>query len=93
MYGGAQHEELIRSRLEKRWDRWLELKQSTATGHTQLGSRAARDGTTVGLLRRAEDGDWDETTCLNSLREVEPPVGLIFIDQQMDDLPDFEADV
>lgn len=84
--------EEIRKRLKKRWDRWLELKHEAKAGQAQLGYKSARDGTTVGLLRRAEDGDWDETTCLNSLREVEPPVGLVLLDSQMDDLPEFGAE-
>jgi hypothetical protein len=79
----------IVKRLQRRWDRWHELALSTKKQHARLGYRSKRDGETVGLLRQAGDGDWDETTCLNSLREVEPQVGLVLLDGQMDDLPQF----
>ena len=44
---------------------------------------------TVGLLHRPGIEPWDEFTCLNSLRDVEPTVGLILDDGGLDDDADF----
>jgi hypothetical protein len=49
-----------------------------------LGYDEERDGVTVGLLRRPCLDPWDDFTCLNSLRDVEPTVGLIFHDGGLD---------
>lgn len=40
---------------------------------------------TIELLESAGQGIWQDFTCLNSLRNVEPTVGLIFQDQVPDD--------
>ena len=52
----------------------------------------ARDGpkrgTTVKLLRQPGMEKWEEFTCLNSLREVEPTVKLIVDDGGLDDVSD-----
>jgi hypothetical protein len=52
-----------------------------------------KDGVTVGLLRRPSLDPWDDFTCLNSLREVEPTAGPILDDGNMDDDPAFTAAV
>ena len=44
-------------------------------------------GVTLGLLRHPGLDPWDDFTCLNSLRDVEPSVGLIFHDGGLDDDP------
>jgi hypothetical protein len=44
-----------------------------------------RDGITVPLLRRAGRDPWTDFTCLNSLRDVEPEVGLVLDDRGLDD--------
>jgi hypothetical protein len=56
-----------------------------------LGYDDERDGVTVGLLRRPGLDPWDDFTCLNSLRDVEPTVGLIFHDGGLDEDPTFVA--
>jgi hypothetical protein len=40
---------------------------------------------TIGLLRKPSIEQWDEFTCLNSLRDVEPTANLILDDFGMDD--------
>ncbi|HEX6290939.1 MAG TPA: DISARM system helicase DrmA [Herpetosiphonaceae bacterium] len=67
---------LIEQALKQRVDAWEQEAQRSAGGRT-LGYRSQRDGLTVGLLHRPEEGPWQTFTCLNSLREVEPTVDLI----------------
>ena len=43
----------------------------------------------MGLLNRPGLEPWDDFTCLNSLRDVEPTVGLIFHDGGLDADPGF----
>ena len=40
---------------------------------------------TIGLLRKPSIEPWDEFTCLNSLRDVEPTANLILDDYNLDD--------
>ena len=51
----------------------------------RLGYKEKKDGVTKGLLRPPSIGEWDSFTCLNSLRDVEPTVGLILSDHGLDD--------
>ena len=46
---------------------------------------------TIGLLRKPSIEPWDEFTCLNSLRDVEPTANLILDDFGMDDDADFQG--
>lgn len=73
----------LRTELNERIDQWLAEAQKTAGGRV-LGYDEERDGVTVGLLRRPGLDPWDDFTCLNSLRDVEPTVGLIFHDGGLD---------
>ena len=50
-----------------------------------LGYETKKDGVTIGLLRKPSIEPWDEFTCLNSLRDVEPPPYLILDDHHLDD--------
>ena len=84
--------ELVRAELNERIDEWLAEAQKTAGGR-ELGYDEERDGVTVGLLRRPGLEPWDDFTCLNSLRDVEPTVGLIFYDGGLDEDPTFVAAV
>ena len=65
---------LVRTMLEERRDKWLSLV------HNQhdyaLGYKDAPGGI-IGLLKEAGAGDWEEFTCLNSLRDVEGTVNLV----------------
>jgi hypothetical protein len=81
---GAAIEQLVRAELEKRLDEWL-AEASRTSGGRRLGYRDARDGITVGLLRPPGLERWGDFSCLMSLREVEPSVGLILQDHGLDD--------
>ncbi|MFI5567798.1 DISARM system helicase DrmA [Streptomyces sp. NPDC051740] len=66
----------VRTRLDARLDYW-ELKRK-APGAV-LGYRAARrQGDVAPLLLEPDSGPWRLMTCPTSLREVEPPIRLIF---------------
>ena len=73
----------LKTELNERIDQWLAEAQKTAGGRV-LGYDEERDGVTVGLLHRPGLDPWDDFTCLNSLRDVEPTVGLIFHDGGLD---------
>lgn len=77
---GARVYQLLQARL----DQWLKLA-SPKPGGARLGYQTERDGMTVGLLQRAGVGNWDDFTCLGSLRDVEPSVGLVLDDRVLDD--------
>jgi hypothetical protein len=64
----------IRRLLQRKIDVWL--REAQVPGR-QLGYRTRRDGTTVGLLRQAGHSRRYDFTALNSMRDVEPGVGLI----------------
>ncbi|MCI0391381.1 MAG: DISARM system helicase DrmA [Acidobacteria bacterium] len=89
---GPEVEQLVRGELNERLDQWLAEAQKNIGGRV-LGYDDERDGVTVGLLRRPSLNPWDDFTCLNSLRDVEPMVGLIFHDGGLDEDPDFEVAV
>jgi len=80
----AEVESLVRAELNGRLDQWLAEAQNTAGGRV-LGYDDERDGLTLGMLRRPSLEPWDDFTCLNSLRDVEPTVGLIFNDGGLDE--------
>jgi hypothetical protein len=80
--GKAAVETEVKQELEERLDQWLAQAQRPAPA--QLGYRQARDNVTLPLLYAPEERDWDDFTCLNSLRDVEPGVGLILDDYGMD---------
>ncbi len=73
----------VKAELRDRVDDWLERARSVSGGSV-LGYQEARDGRTLGLLSKPGFGKWDQFTCLNSLRDVEPMVNLILQDAQMD---------
>jgi hypothetical protein len=84
--------QLLQTELNERLDQWLAEAQRNVGGRI-LGYDDERDGVTVGLLRRPGLDPWDDFTCLNSLRDVEPTVGLIFHDGGLDEDPNFVAAV
>ncbi len=83
---------LVLDELNERIDQWLAEAQRNVGGRI-LGYDEERDGVTVGLLNRPSLEPWDDFTCLNSLRDVEPTVGLIFHDGGLDEDPAFVATV
>ena len=74
----------VRRGLNVLLDRWLR-EAMPKPGGAKLGYQGERDGTTLPLLHKAGVGDRDDFTCLGSLRDVEPAVGLILDDRPLDD--------
>jgi hypothetical protein len=74
----------VKDELKRKVDCWQAEAQRTAGGRV-LGYRDVRDGVTVNLLHYPGLKRWEEFTCLNSLREVEPTVKLILDDHHLDD--------
>ncbi len=74
----------VRRMLERRLDDWRARADSLAGG-ARLAYKRKKDGVTKELLRPPSLGEWDSFTCLNSLRDVEPTVGLILSDHGLDD--------
>ncbi|MGX9228273.1 hypothetical protein ACWV95_22640 [Streptomyces albus] len=68
--------EEVRSRLQQRLDHW-ELRRHTPGA--VLGYRAARrQGEVSPLLKEPDGSRWQLMSCPTSLREVEPPIRLLF---------------
>lgn len=74
----------VEARLKTLLDFW-DHRAKHRVGGARLGYREERDGKTDGLLSSPGLGDWKDFTCLTSLRDVEPGVGLILDDHGMDD--------
>jgi hypothetical protein len=81
---GLKTRELVKQELEAKLDYWLE-QADNLIGGAVLGYQPQRDGITQGLLEQPGQGDWQPFTCLNSLRNVEPTIGLILDDRIPDD--------
>jgi Helicase conserved C-terminal domain len=84
LVAGIEAAEDVRQQLKRKMDLWQKRAQRTAQG-SQLGYETEKDGITIGLLRKPSIEAWDEFTCLNSLRDVEPTANLILDDHGMDD--------
>jgi len=80
----AQTAATIRAELASRLDDWL-TKANTIGGAKLKYQVKEKDGVTVNLLIPAGQGKWEFSTCLNSLRNVEPTVNLVLTDQAPDD--------
>ena len=74
----------VQQHLKSRLDVWLKAAQPKAGG-ARLGYQSEKDGLTLALLGRPGKGQWDDFTCLGSLRDVEPSVGLVLDDAVLDD--------
>lgn len=81
---GLKTRDLVKQELEAKLDYWLE-QADNLVGGAVLGYQPQRDGITQGLLEQPGQGDWQPFTCLNSLRNVEPTIGLILDDRIPDD--------
>ncbi len=77
----------VKQELVARLDQWLTRAQ-TIMGGARLGYEEEKDGRTRGLLKHPTPTGWDDFTCLNSLRDVEPGINLILKDHNMDREPD-----
>jgi hypothetical protein len=76
LVAGPDAADEVKQQLKRKMDLWQKRAQRTAEG-SRLGYETKRDGQTVGLLRKPSIEPWDEFTCLNSLRDVEPTANLI----------------
>lgn len=85
---GTKTGEYCRAELLRKADIWQSEAQNISGGRTltykESYGEGAKKGTTVQLLHSPGLERWDEFTCLNSLREVEPPVKLIIRDGGLD---------
>jgi hypothetical protein len=77
--GGTATRDYLRAEINRKLDVWLDFAKDT-TGGRKLGYEARKDGLTVGLLKDPYAARWEDFTCLRSLRNVEPTVGLILVD-------------
>ncbi|WP_417384170.1 DISARM system helicase DrmA [Gimesia sp.] len=80
--------DFCRAELLKKADLWQAEAQNTTGGRTltyrEPFGEGSKKGTTVNLLHSPGLERWEEFTCLNSLREVEPPVKFILSDGGLD---------
>jgi len=76
----AELVERVEDELDRRLDAWLARAQQALKTGARLGYQEVRDSNTVGLLGRPNPDGWHLFTALNSLRDVEPTVGLILQD-------------
>ena len=84
---GVQVGDLCRAELKAKMDIWQGEAQNV-TGGRQLhytDPRGAARGTAVPLLHHPDLDRWDEFTCLDSLRDVEPEVKLVIDDHGLDE--------
>ncbi|MBE9044587.1 helicase [Pleurocapsales cyanobacterium LEGE 10410] len=82
---GTQAGDRLRRELSAKLDRWLRRIQQLEPGTTLQYQTSSRDGTAIKLIEAAGKGQWDDFTCLNSLRNVEPTVGLVLTDSPPDE--------
>lgn len=88
---GHKTGDFCRAELLSKADLWQAEAQNTTGGriltYTEpYGSTGPKKGTTVKLLHSPGAERWEEFTCLNSLREVEPPVKFIISDGGLDEI-------
>ena len=82
--GDAKTRDRVKQELEAKLDYWL-CQIQNSIGGTVLGYQTKKDGVTIGLLEQPGQGGWQPFTCLNSLRNVEPTIGLILDERVPDD--------
>ncbi|MFM7150147.1 MAG: helicase-related protein, partial [Gemmataceae bacterium] len=89
---GKRTGDVCRAQLLRKVDLWQSEAQNNTGGRTltytePYGSEEIKRGTAVKLLHSPGMERWEEFTCLNSLREVEPSVKFIVSDGGLDDIP------
>ena len=93
---GTATGDFCRAELLKKADLWQAEAQNTTGGRTltyrEPFGEGSKKGTTVSLLHSPGLERWEEFTCLNSLREVEPPVKFIISDGGLDGGEDDDDD-
>jgi len=83
--GGVPQGQAVRQELAAKLDHWLSQAKPSPGGGTLKYQIKKREGTTIQLLKHSGNARWQDFTCLNSLRNVEPTIGLIFTEQPPDD--------
>ena len=89
---GTAVADFCRAQLQAKVDLWQAEAQNQTGGRTLTyaeprgGGDGPKRGTTISLLRHPGLEKWEEFTCLNSLREVEPSVKLIMDDGGLDEM-------
>jgi hypothetical protein len=88
---GNKTGDFCRAELLSKADFWQAEAQNTTGGRTLTYTEphradSAKRGTSVKLLHSPGIERWEEFTCLNSLREVEPPVKFIISDGGLDEI-------
>lgn len=87
---GKEVAKQIETKLNAKLDQWLSEAQNREGGRKLVYQifQQKKDGVSVELLKAAEQGQWQDFSCLNSLRNVEPTIGMILTDNPPDDDPD-----
>jgi hypothetical protein len=93
---GAVTGDFCRAELLSKADLWQAEAQNSTAGRTLTytephGPDGPKKGTTVRLLQSPGIDGWEEFTCLNSLREVEPSVKFVVSDGGLDEITGAEA--
>ena len=88
LVGNAETAKRVEKDLKEKVEYWKN-RALRLSGGSRLGYESKKDSETVGLLRKPGIESWDEYTCLNSLRDVEPTSFLILDDHNLDDESDF----
>jgi hypothetical protein len=81
--GSTAVETEVRNELEERIDQWLNRAEQAGSG-LKLGYMEARREGVRGLLEQPSGKGWHDFICLNSLRDVEPGVGLLLDNRGME---------
>ena len=94
---GTAVADFCRAQLQAKVDLWQAEAQNTTGGRTLTfaeprGGNGPKRGTTISLLHHPGLEKWEEFTCLNSLREVEPTVKLIMDDGGLDEVAEVPAE-
>ena len=75
----------ILAMLKQRVDVWLKDAEDKRNSGSVLGYEKENNGRIVNLLEKAGVDRWGTFTCLNSLRDVEPSIGLVLDDRNLDE--------
>ena len=84
LLGGPDVGKQVERILKKKIDIWQRRAQRQE-GTTLVYKASSKGGNTIGLLSMPGIGKWDEFTCLNSLRDVEPMANLVLDESEFDD--------
>ncbi len=90
LVGNNEIAQKVEAELKQKVDHW-QKRALRLSGGSRLGYEGKKDSETIGLLRKPSIETWDEYTCLNSLRDVEPTSLLILDDHNLDDEADFQG--